>query len=170
MRSGKIRTNAGEGTARLFQVALFFGVMAIGCAPSTPRGTSPQDGQGRPVVSEQPPPILEQPQGPESYREGVAELVALRNTVRDAFAAKDSDKAHGPLHDVGRLLEGLPDLFAKISTVESDRATVRKVVDEMFEHFGKVDAKMHGDAGASYEDVSKQIDAALGKLQQLLPR
>lgn len=169
MRPQKVKTNSCPLADLLWKGTFLASMLAAGCAPSTQQASNSTEQPGE-VISGDPPPVLNQPAAPESYREGVTTLLALRDTVRDAFAAKDIDKAHGPLHDVGHLLEALPELFAKISTVESDRETVKKAIDQLFDQFGKVDAKLHGEAGASYEEVSKEIDASLEKLQQLVPR
>ena len=104
---------------------------------------------------------------PKSYGEAVAGLAALRDTIRDAFAAKDDDKAHEPLHEVGHLLEYLPELAEKHSP-PIDSAAVKKDADELFDLFGKVDEKMHGAEGATYADVADKIDAGVDRLQKLL--
>lgn len=104
---------------------------------------------------------------PQSYGEAVASLAGLRDTIRDAFAAKDDDKAHEPLHEVGHLLEHLPELAGK-HTPPIDSAAVKSDADELFDLFGKVDEKMHGAEGAAYADVADKIDAAVDRLQKLL--
>ena len=120
---------------------------------------------GNSVVEGEPPPILDLPPPAADFREGIEKLTSMRDTMRDAFAAKDIDKAHGPLHEVGHLLEALPGLFEKEVADEASRAAVRKEVDELFDQFGKVDAKLHGEKGADYADVSRQIDEALERLR-----
>jgi len=105
---------------------------------------------------------------PKSYGEAVASLAELRDTMRDAFAAQDDDKAHGPLHEVGHLLEHLPELAEKHSP-PIDSTAVKKDADELFDLFGKVDEKMHGAEGASYADVAERIDAGIDRLQRLVP-
>jgi hypothetical protein len=105
---------------------------------------------------------------PKSYGEAVASLAAFRDTIRDTFAAKDDDKAHELLHEVGHLLEHLPELAQKHSP-PIDSAAVKKDADELFGLFGKVDEKMHGAEGATYADVADKIDAVVDRLQKLLP-
>lgn len=104
---------------------------------------------------------------PETYAEGVGMLVELRDTVRDAFAKEDIDTAHGPLHDVGHLLEDLPKLAEKHDPLP-DKEEVKQATDELFDLFTKVDEKLHGEEGTTYAEVSDKIDAAIERLKKTL--
>lgn len=104
---------------------------------------------------------------PKTFSEAVEKLVALRDKIRDGFAKDDVEAAHGPLHDVGHLLEDLTKLAEK-HTPAVDLAAVKKDADELFDLFGKVDEKLHGEEGATYKDVSDKIDAAVERLHELL--
>ena len=99
----------------------------------------------------------------ESYGEAVEELAELRDTVRDAFAEEDMDTAHGPLHDVGHILEEVSELAGKELT-EEQQAAVKSSVDKLFDLFGSVDKMMHGQEGSEYSEVSDDIDAAIATL------
>lgn len=102
-----------------------------------------------------------------SLVDAVAELVRLRDEVRDGFAAGDVDRAHGPLHEVGYLLEDIEQLAASPSLDTGVRAEASMAVNDLFRDFGDVDAKLHGDTGKDYADVSEAIDRAVALLQQL---
>lgn len=102
---------------------------------------------------------------PETYAEAVEQLVSIDKTIRDAFAADDADTAHGPLHDIGHLLEEVAALAAKEPMSEEQRADVQQAVDSLFDLYGAVDDTMHGREGKSYDEVSTEIDAALKTLQ-----
>lgn len=104
---------------------------------------------------------------PETFAAAVEKLVHMRNQIRDGFAKDDVDSAHEPLHEVGHLLEHLAELAGK-HTPAIDAAAVKKDADELFELFGKVDEKLHGDEGAAYSDVAEKIDAAVERLHKLL--
>jgi hypothetical protein len=97
--------------------------------------------------------------------EAVSLLVATRNKVRDAFAQDDIETAHGPLHDVGHLLEDLPGLAEKHGHVDDALAVVKEESDKLLDLFGKVDAKLHGDEGSTYDEVSAEIDASIERLE-----
>ena len=105
---------------------------------------------------------------PQSYGEAVTKLVALRDKMRDAFAAKNDEEAHEPLHEVGHLLESLPRLADK-QTPAIDAESIKQTTDELFDLFSKVDEKMHGAEGAAYSDVASQVDAGVERLQNLIP-
>ena len=101
---------------------------------------------------------------PETYAEAVGQLVSMDKTIRDAFAANDADTAHGPLHDIGHLLEEVTELAQKETMSEEQTAAVQQAVDSLFELYGAVDATMHGGEGKSYDEVKNDIDAALATL------
>jgi cytochrome c556 len=104
----------------------------------------------------------------QSYRAAVTALVAIRDTIRDAFAANDPDKAHDPLHEVGHLLEELPAIAEK-NTSPVDSAAVKAAAETLFELYSQVDEKMHGGEGADYAAVAAKIDAGVERLQALVP-
>ena len=89
----------------------------------------------------------------------VQELVSLRNVIRDGFAADDVDAAHGPLHDVGSVLEKLPELAKKQGLGEDDLNSVNAATEALFDAFGAVDKTLHGGDGSTYEEEADKIDA-----------
>ncbi|MFM7074052.1 MAG: hypothetical protein ACKO38_19875 [Planctomycetota bacterium] len=101
----------------------------------------------------------------ENYADALRQLTEMHAKMKAAFGKKDIDAAHGPLHDVGHVLELIPVLAAKETKEEAVLAAIRKPVDELFDYYGKVDEKLHGEAGVTYEEVSSKIDAALEKLK-----
>lgn len=104
---------------------------------------------------------------PESLEDGLKELATLRDTVRDAFAKNDTETAHGPLHDVGHLLEDITALTAKRGLSDEAIATAKQNIETLFDSFGAVDKTMHGKEGSTYDEVSAEIDAAIQALQAL---
>lgn len=104
---------------------------------------------------------------PETLEDGLKELSELRDTVRDAFAADDVDTAHGPLHDVGHLLEDITGLVERQELTDEQRETAKKSIDSLFDLFGAVDRTLHGQDGSTYSEVSEKIDAAITALEGL---
>jgi hypothetical protein len=102
----------------------------------------------------------------ETYAEAVAELDGLATSIKDAFTANDEDKAHGPLHDVGHILGEIPALADKESISDEDKTAIKSAVEDLFESFGKLDDKMHGGEGATYEEVAGKIDQAMATLKK----
>ena len=101
---------------------------------------------------------------PKTLEQGLRELTNLRDTVRDAFATDDVDTAHGPLHEVGHLLEDITALFKVQELTPEQRDIAKQNIDTLFDMFGKVDSTLHGQDGASYKEVSDEIDAAIKAL------
>jgi len=108
----------------------------------------------------------------DNYDDAVAELQELTEEIRAGFEKDDADAAHGPLHEVGHVLE-IIDGFVKGSDLsDADKKSVRGAVDSLFDSFGAVDDKQHGLEGKDFKDVSDQIDTSikvltdqLGKIQ-----
>jgi len=106
---------------------------------------------------------------PKTLDEGLKELGTLRDTVRDAFAKNDTETAHGPLHDVGHVLEDITGLLEKRGLSDEAAASAKHDIETLFDSFGAVDKTMHGQEGSTYSEVSAKIDAAIHSLQALNP-
>ena len=104
----------------------------------------------------------------ETFSEAVTLLGGLHASIRDGFEKNDIDSAHGPLHDVGHLLEQIPALAGKETQDAAVLDEVKKQVDELFDLYGKVDEKLHGEKGADYKDVAEKINAAMEKLKMIM--
>jgi hypothetical protein len=107
------------------------------------------------------------PETPETLAAGVQQLVALRDEIAKGFAADDVDSIHDQLHGVGNLLESIGQLTeaSELSAEAKEQAT--KAVEVLFDAYGQVDQKLHGDDGKDYADVSSDIDAAVQTLTKL---
>jgi len=106
---------------------------------------------------------------PESLAEAVVEVEQLCNAIQSAFAEGDLDKADGPVHELGHLLEELPKLAAKESLSEAGQQQVQQAVDSLMDSFGALDERIHhGDGeGKSYDEVASSIDDALAELKSV---
>ena len=97
----------------------------------------------------------------ESLAAALTELTKLRDTIRDGFAKNDVDAAHDPLHEVGHVLEEIPELAEKEKLPAEAITIIKASVEELFDAFGAVDKGMHGGESVKYADVSGKIDAAV---------
>jgi hypothetical protein len=100
----------------------------------------------------------------DSVRDAIEELTTLRNVIRDSFAKNDQDAAHEPLHEVGHVLEMIPELAKKENVSAENQAIVEKSVETLMTAFGAVDKTMHGQEGSTYTEEAGKIDAALTEL------
>lgn len=105
--------------------------------------------------------------GPATLKEAIAQLTALRDTMKDAFAKNDMDAAHDPLHEVGHVLEAIPELAAKENVNPANLELIKTSVNTLMDAFGAVDKTMHGQEGSTYGEESNRIDTTLAGLTVL---
>ena len=108
---------------------------------------------------------------PETVAAGIAQLEKLCADAKAHLAAGDHDKADGPVHMVGHLLEDLGELITKEKPAVE--AEARKALDAVFECFDKIDSAIHAaDEEArkklDYAEHAPAIEAALAKLKELI--
>ena len=105
----------------------------------------------------------EKPQatGPKTFKEAAEQLVAMKNTIRDGFAAGDIDSAHGPLHEVGGLLENMATLAEKADLSAAQLNAVIQAKETLFDAFGEIDKTLHGGEGSTYEEEAEKIQTAM---------
>ncbi|MCA9010076.1 MAG: hypothetical protein KDB01_10035 [Planctomycetaceae bacterium] len=137
----------------------FFALSGSGCEESTNTTTMAPPGDHGHAHDEH-------AHGPESLSDALNELTTMRNSVRDAFAKNDPDAAHDPLHEVGHVLEAIPELAKKENAAAENQAAIEKSVNDLMDAFGRVDKTMHGQEGSTYSEESATIDAALEALSQ----
>ena len=102
-----------------------------------------------------------------TFVSAVTEVISLRNTIRDGFAAGDIDAAHDPLHEVGFRLEDIPELAKKAQLDSAQQGEVDTAVEKLLDAFGNVDKTLHGGEGSTYEEEAEAIDAAVLELAKL---
>ncbi|MCA9074711.1 MAG: hypothetical protein KDA93_06745 [Planctomycetaceae bacterium] len=150
-------------TTRVFLTVLVFGNLGliIGCiGPATPQSPTP-DANAHDHDHE------DHESRPETYQQAVEQLVSLDQTIRTAFAAKDDETAHDPLHEIGHLLEDVAALAPKTEMTEEQQTSVQQAVDKLFELYGAIDDTMHSREGKSYDEVSSEIETALKTLKSI---
>lgn len=104
----------------------------------------------------------------ETVGEAFHQLTELHTTVKTAFAADDADAAHGPLHDVGHILDELTELANESELSAEAKATVAAQVEILMDSYGDVDKTMHGKEGSEYSEVSDKVDGAMAALKTAL--
>ena len=98
---------------------------------------------------------------PESFSEAAEQLVTMKNKIRDALTEGDADAAHGPLHNVGHLLEDLAMLAKKEDLSAEQMTAVEEAKETLFDAFALIDDTYHGKEGATYEEKAEEIQAAM---------
>ncbi len=109
---------------------------------------------------------------PDSLHEAVAELEDLSEAIQAAIVDGDPEDAHDPLHEIGHLLEAIPDVAAETDLPESEWDAVKAASERLFEAFGDIDKAYHvedGDKKAAYEEVSDVLEEAIEEIRSRLP-
>jgi hypothetical protein len=101
----------------------------------------------------------------ETFADEFQELDGLTVNVKEAFAAGETEKADGAVHEIGHVLEELSELASKDNVPAEKQTELKQAIEELFDCFGAIDNKLHGKDGASYDDVSQRIDAAMKTLR-----
>jgi hypothetical protein len=104
---------------------------------------------------------------PADFASAVAELQSLYETIRDAFQSGDQDKADNALHQVGHLLEALPELAGEAGLGEQELAQAKSASSAMFEEYGNIDEAIHSGKEPDYEAVAEKLDTAMAELSAL---
>ncbi len=102
-----------------------------------------------------------------SLADMVVKVEKLSSTIQEAFTSGDIEKGHGPLHEIGHLLEALPEIAAKESLGSGQQEQLKEAVDSLMDSFGTLDERLHsgGNDGKSIDEVAAQIEAAMFKLK-----
>ena len=134
------------------QFACFLiGVCLIGCTPSQPaakKTTTAQPHEHKTVTS---------------LPAAMKQLSTHVETIAKAFSEKKPDDAHDALHDIGYLLESIPELAKDMS--DEKKSAVMKSVDELKENFDALDETLHGGPETPYSKVEERITAAMAGLR-----
>lgn len=105
---------------------------------------------------------------PDNLQDWVLYVGMLDLMVEDAFAKKDMEKAHDPVHDVGMSLKDLEAQIKKEKLSEEDAKAAEQAINSLYDAFGEIDKNWHGDKkGAQYSEKQKDIKAALATLAKL---
>ncbi len=105
-----------------------------------------------------------------TLHEAVEKIEGLRTTMSEGFAKGEKDKADVAVHEVGHVLERVEHLVKESTLTDEQKAEAKKDVDELFDHFGKIDERIHADKDVAYDEFSAKIDAAIERLHQLAPK
>ncbi len=158
-------------SCRIICAAIALLALATGCAPSAP--TAPAAAK-TPATNAHTDHDHAHDHGdheePKTVAAGLAQLEKLCADVKAHLAAGDHEKADGPVHMVGHLLEDLGELVAKEKPAVE--AEAKQALEAVFESFDKLDTVIHGaDEEArkklDYAEHAPAIEAALAKLKEL---
>ena len=106
---------------------------------------------------------------PETLAAAVAELATLCGSAKEALVAGDKEKADGPVHAAGHLLEDMAGLITSAKLPAEAEALATKAVEEIFSGFDKLDSAIHaaGTEAVEHAPHMELIEAGLKSLLSL---
>ncbi len=107
-------------------------------------------------------------QAPHSFAEGVTALQKHYEEIKTAYTQGEAEKAHEPLHQVGSVLEALPELGQKAGLAATDLEKLKQSVEKIFEAYGNIDDAVHQKKEADYQAVAKQLDENMAAISSLV--
>jgi hypothetical protein len=104
---------------------------------------------------------------PTDFADAVTRVKGYRNTIRDEIAAGRPTKAHRALDELDIVLNWLPEI-ARDGNVPKDRwESVNTTAQQIRELFNKVHTNIDAKQDPDYSSVSKDIDQAIGRLDEV---
>lgn len=100
------------------------------------------------------------PPMPESFGAAVSQVAGLVATVNAGLAKGDVDSVHHELHDLGNAIENAKSLASSSNQPEE----VTTAVQNLFDAFTDIDAKLHDEEGKDFAEVKDDIEAAMKTL------
>jgi hypothetical protein len=108
---------------------------------------------------------------PETLAEGMTAVGTKWTGIRTALQGGKFDEADDMVHEIGHLLEDLPELLAKAKPPADVAEGAKKAIDEIFACFEAIDIALHtGEEEAKKLDLdglSSRIEAAMASLSGL---
>ncbi|GAB5513331.1 hypothetical protein [Rhodopirellula baltica] len=104
---------------------------------------------------------LEKADAPKTLADAIKKLTSMQSTIAGGFADDDVDSIHNELHEIGTLLEQTETLAKESDLGDEKKKQALAAIDTLFDAFGSVDAKLHGDEGADFSEVSGDIEDAI---------
>lgn len=105
---------------------------------------------------------------PADYAAAVAALQGHYEKIKVAFESGSPDDAHEPLHEIGHVLEAIPDLAtAELAADQAEKVNQAKA--ELFEAYGQVDDAMHKGETPDYAAVAEKIDTNIAVIEKAVP-
>lgn len=105
---------------------------------------------------------------PDSFAEAISQINDMGSKITAAFAKGEPDDAHDELHDIGHMIESLPELAKKAGLPETKQKKVGEATEALMDAFGKLDGTLHGGEKVDVEKISTTISAQIEELQAML--
>jgi hypothetical protein len=107
-------------------------------------------------------------EAPQSFDEAVAYIEKSGGAITEAFASGEPESAHDELHDIGHVIESLPELAKQAGLTDEQLDAVETATESLLDAFGELDGTLHGGEAVEVADLSQQISAQVDSLRALL--
>ena len=105
-------------------------------------------------------------EAPKDFATALKQLKDMKVLICKAFADGSPDDAHDQLHDVGKLLEKMPELAAEGGDLAAEKLTeIDQAVEELFDGFGQLDGTLHGGDAVDVAELEKQLTQSIESLE-----
>jgi len=105
---------------------------------------------------------------PESISQAVDQIKEMGDKIITAFADGSPDDAHDELHEIGHVIERLPELATKASLTADQEQKVGEITEALMDAFGELDGTLHGGEDVAVDEISEKISTQIKKLQSML--
>ncbi len=137
----------------------------------TPQTDTTSDlSQATPNPSEEdhPPPITaEDVERPATFRDAIPRIIGYRDSIQGFIDAGAPHSTHIPLDELDFVLSWLPELAQEDNIPRSFWEPINTTAQEIRELFNKVHARLDAEEEANFEEVAKDVDKAISRLQQI---
>ncbi|MEO9592448.1 hypothetical protein [Rhodopirellula bahusiensis] len=96
------------------------------------------------------------------------QIEEMGGKITTAFASGKPNDAHGELHEIGHLIECLPELAKKADLSSEQQEAVSEATEALMNAFGELDNTLHGGEEVDVDIVSEKISTQLKTLQPML--
>jgi len=103
-----------------------------------------------------------------SLSETVQQIKESGDKIIDAFSSGNPDSAHHDLHEIGHVIESLPELAKKSDFTSAQQDSIREITEGLMDAFGELDGTLHGGDSVQVSDISKTVSEHMEKLQAML--
>jgi hypothetical protein len=103
---------------------------------------------------------------PETLAEATTQIDEHLAEIKAAFAAGKDDEADDAVHELGHLFEDAEHLLDESKLDDDSKSAVKSALTDLFDAFNRIDEKLHGGEGSTYDDEKDKIDAAMATLKE----
>ncbi len=107
---------------------------------------------------------------PGTLAEAITSIKKQGSEIMDAFKAGQPDDVHHQLHQIGHLIEALPELGKQAALSEAEIKRVEEATEKLTNAFGALDESLHGKQTKSLDDVELEVQWAMNLLEPMLSK